>query len=85
MQPFCVTPLDSRLWKRYLAALGNPSKLPKTICNRFRQPLMEWYVTAGLVTYPVMQPLMEMVCNHSVYSLSTVCLALAYTIYGSGR
>jgi len=25
----------------YAAALGNPVKLPKTICNRFMQPLME--------------------------------------------
>jgi hypothetical protein len=49
--------------------------------NRLRKR----YVTACLVTYPVMQPLMEMVCNYSVYSLSTICLALAYTIYGSGR
>jgi hypothetical protein len=41
MQPLCVTALGNRLWKRYLTALGNPSKLPKTICNRFMQPLME--------------------------------------------
>jgi hypothetical protein len=31
----------NRLWKRYVTALGNHVKLPKTICNRFRQPLME--------------------------------------------
>ena len=39
------------------------------------------------------QPLMEMVCNRSVYTLSNsylaiylaVCLALVYTLYGSGR
>jgi hypothetical protein len=30
-----------RLWKWYATALGNPVKLPKTICNRFVQPLME--------------------------------------------
>ena len=30
-----------RLWKWYVTALCNPSKLPKTICNHFRQPLME--------------------------------------------
>jgi hypothetical protein len=36
-----------------------PLKLPKTICNC----LWKRYVTACLVTYPVMQPLMEMVCN----------------------
>jgi hypothetical protein len=30
-----------RLWKWYATALGNPVKLPKAICNRFRQPLME--------------------------------------------
>ena len=39
---------NNRLWKRqttawewYATALGNSVKLPKTICNRFRQPLME--------------------------------------------
>jgi len=29
------------LWKRYVTALGNPSKLPNTICNR----LWKRYVT----------------------------------------
>ena len=42
--------VGSRLWKRYVTALGNPVKLPKTICNR----LWKRYVTARLVTYPVM-------------------------------
>jgi hypothetical protein len=36
-----VTALGNRLWKWYATALCNPVKLPKTICNRFRQPLME--------------------------------------------
>jgi hypothetical protein len=43
----------------YATALCNSVKLPKTICNL----LWKRYVTACLVTYPVMQPLMEMVCN----------------------
>src|SRR4028118_1145689 len=51
--------VGNRLWKRYVTALCNPIKLPKTICNR----LWKRYVTACLVTYPVIQPLMEMVCN----------------------
>jgi hypothetical protein len=41
MQPLYVTALDNRLWKRYVTALDNPVKLPKTICNLFRQLLME--------------------------------------------
>jgi hypothetical protein len=36
-----VIPVCNRLWKWYATALCNPVKLPKTICNRFRQPLME--------------------------------------------
>jgi hypothetical protein len=36
-----ATALGNRLWKWYVTALGNHAKLPKTICNRFRQPLME--------------------------------------------
>jgi hypothetical protein len=36
-----ATALGNRLWKWYVTALCNPSKLPKTICNHFRQPLME--------------------------------------------
>ena len=31
-----------------------------------------------------MQPLMEMVCYGFVYSLSTLCLAVVYTVYGNG-
>ena len=30
-----------RLWKWYATVLGNHVKLPKTVCNHFRQPLME--------------------------------------------
>ncbi len=41
MQPLYATALCNRLWKWYATALCNPVKLPKTICNRFRQPLME--------------------------------------------
>ena len=40
MEMVC-TALGNRLWKRYVTALGNLSKLPKKVCNRFRQPLME--------------------------------------------
>ena len=36
-----VTALSNRLWKWYVNALGNSSQLPKTICNRFKQLLME--------------------------------------------
>jgi hypothetical protein len=36
-----ATALDNRLWKWQATALCNLAKLPKTICNRFRQPLME--------------------------------------------
>jgi len=36
-----ATALSNRLWKRYLTAYGNGVKLPKAICNHFRQPLME--------------------------------------------
>jgi len=35
------TALGNRLWKWYVTALGNHAKLPNTISNRFRQPLME--------------------------------------------
>jgi len=60
-----------RLWQWYVTAyatiLGKLVKLPNTICNHFRQPLM------------------EIVCNRSVYSLSTICLALVYTVYGNGK
>jgi hypothetical protein len=45
-----ATALSNRLWKWYVTALCNPSKLPKTICNRFKQPLME------MVCYRFMQP-----------------------------
>jgi hypothetical protein len=31
----------NRLWKWYATVLGNHVKLPKTVCNHFRQPLME--------------------------------------------
>jgi hypothetical protein len=34
-----ATALGNRLWKWYATAYGNGVKLPKTICNRFRQPL----------------------------------------------
>jgi hypothetical protein len=37
----------NRLWKRHTTAYGNGGKLPKTICNRFEQPLME-----TVVSYP---------------------------------
>jgi hypothetical protein len=42
-----ATALGNHLWKRYATALGNR--------------LWKRYVTACLVTYPVMQPFMEMV------------------------
>jgi hypothetical protein len=48
------------------------------VCYRFVQPLME------MVCYRFVQPLMEMVCSF-VYSLSTLCLAVVYTVYGTGR
>jgi hypothetical protein len=84
------------LWKWYVTALCNPGKLPKTICNHFRQPLMEmvcnrlwkWYVTAlcNLSKLPkticnhFRQPLMEMVCNR----LSSYLPSYA-TAYRNGR
>jgi len=60
-----------RLWKWYVTAYGNgmlplyatqvsyPRQYPTTLGNR----LWKWYVTDCLVTYPVMQPLIEMVGN----------------------
>ena len=45
--------------RQYANALGNRSRQPlmETVCNR----LWKRYATACLVTYPVMQPLMETV------------------------
>jgi hypothetical protein len=60
-----------RLWKWYVTAYGNgrqplyatqvsyPRQYATTLGNR----LWKWYVTDCLVTYPVMQPLIEMVGN----------------------
>ena len=60
----------NRLWKWYVTAYGNGVKLPKTICNRFRQPLME------TVCNRFRQPLMETVCN--CLSSYLPCYATAY-------
>ena len=72
-----ATALGNHLWKRYATALGNR--------------LWKRYVTACLVTYPVMQPLMEMVCNRFRQPLmETVCNRLSSyllcyaTAYGNG-
>jgi len=68
------------LWKRYVTALGNLSKLPKTIGNR----LWKRYVIAlgNLSKLPkticnrFRQPLMETVCNR--LSSYLPCYATAY-------
>jgi hypothetical protein len=51
-----------RLWKWYVTALGNLSKLPNTVCNR----LWKWYLTALSSTcldfvYHLSAPFMEVV------------------------
>jgi hypothetical protein len=72
----CQESSSLRLWKWYATAYGNGMLplvyLSTLLCNR----LWKWYVTACLVIYPVMQPLMEMVC----YRLSSYppCYATAY-------
>jgi hypothetical protein len=78
-----------RLWKWYVTAygngmlplmemvcyrLGNLSKLPNTVCNRFGQPLIEMVCyrcrQPKQVTQHSRQPLMEMVGNR----FSSTCL-----------
>jgi len=66
-----TTALGNRLWKWYVTAYGNGMQpLMETVLSYLRQyatalgnRLWKRYATACLVTYPVMQPLMEMVCN----------------------
>jgi hypothetical protein len=47
----------NRLWKWLATSLSYPRQYATDLGNR----LWKWYVTACLVTYLVMQPLMEMV------------------------
>jgi len=56
----------------YATLLSYPKQYVTALCNR----LWKRYVTACLVTYPVMQPLMETVCNR--LSSYLPCYATAY-------
>jgi hypothetical protein len=64
MQPLCLQPVYiclRRLWKWYATTLGNPLSYPKQYATTLGNRLWKRCVTACLVTYPVMQPLMETV------------------------
>jgi hypothetical protein len=64
-----ATALGNRLWKRYVTAYGNGMQplyttmlsYPKQYATALGNRLWKRYVTTCLVTYPVMQPLMETV------------------------
>jgi hypothetical protein len=64
-----------RLWKWYVTALCNPVKLPKTICNRSRQPLMETERPTLLCGSSICQPFMEMAGKQSsnLWDCAGVC------------
>ena len=94
----CQESSSLRLWKWYVTALGNLTKLPKTICNRFRQPLMEmvcnrlssylpYYAAAYGNGWQAVLPLMELrwgSCQESSSLRLWKWLASSSPIYGSG-
>jgi hypothetical protein len=77
-----ATALGNRLWKWYVTALCNPSKLPKTICNHFSNRLWKRYVTAygngmqplyaTLLSYP--KQYATALCNRLWKRYITACL-----------
>jgi hypothetical protein len=58
-----ATTLGNRLWNGMLPLYATQVSYPRQYATTLGNRLWKWYVTACLVTYPVMQPLMEMVGN----------------------
>jgi hypothetical protein len=57
--PCYATAYGNGMQSLYATLLSYPRQYATALCNR----LWKRYATACLVTYPVMQPLMETVCN----------------------
>jgi hypothetical protein len=67
-----MLPLMNGMLPLYATQVSYPRQYATPLCNR----LWKWYVTACLVTYPVMQPLIEMVGNRFMQPFMEMVLAL---------